>query len=71
MAAPSGAEERVPCSEAPLGVSCSESMSDLSSDYTRTMHQQVTLYHTRCMATQGEYEASRGRLSLGAALKGS
>ena len=41
MAAPSGAEERVPCSEAPLGVSCSESMSDLSSGYTRTMHQQV------------------------------
>ena len=41
MAAPSGAEERVPCSEAPPGVSCSESMSDLSSGYTRTMHQQV------------------------------
>ena len=43
----------------------------LSSGYTHTVQLQVTLFDTRCMAAQREYEASMGRLSLGAALKGS
>ena len=71
MAASFEAEMIAHCSEAPPGVSCSESMSNLSSGYTHTIYQKAALYHIRCMATQGEYEASMGRLSLGAALKGS